>query len=217
MSCEHCGEDGTFMGGHNPSRCRDVLKARLAQYITANHDEWINVMRIKDATIDTMQKETLEFRDRAVAAEAKLAEYERWSNILDEWEDDIRAAFPTRSGSHEEYDTAMRMVSNRHSKHELVALVTLSQLGCSFSCQKERTDAAETRLRELEERYARFRIAFGVDARVSELERALESVTKNLEEHIAAGTVLCDDCNDSVMAARAALRKPEIRLADAKS
>jgi hypothetical protein len=37
--------------------------------------------------------------------------------------DAIHAAHPTRSGSHEEYETACKMVGNRHSKAELVNLV----------------------------------------------------------------------------------------------
>ncbi len=41
----------------------------------------------------------------------------------DEWTERIRAAFPTRSGSHDAYATAMRMVGNRHAKGDLVALV----------------------------------------------------------------------------------------------
>jgi hypothetical protein len=46
-----------------------------------------------------------------------------WKDVEDEWSDAIRAAHPSRSGSHSEYATAMRMVGNRHSKGELVALV----------------------------------------------------------------------------------------------
>lgn len=41
----------------------------------------------------------------------------------DEWTDAVHAAFPTRSGSHPTYATAMRMVGNRYSKGALVALV----------------------------------------------------------------------------------------------
>ena len=41
----------------------------------------------------------------------------------DEWSERIREAFPTRSGSHAEYAMAKRMVGNRHSKGDLVALV----------------------------------------------------------------------------------------------
>lgn len=46
-----------------------------------------------------------------------------WEDRHDAWTEQIRAAYPTRSGSHEEYETAMYMVSARHSKGELVALV----------------------------------------------------------------------------------------------
>src|ERR1017187_9307219 len=46
-----------------------------------------------------------------------------WEDVKDEWSDQINAAFPTRSGSHDEYALAMRMVGHRHSKGELVALV----------------------------------------------------------------------------------------------
>ena len=46
-----------------------------------------------------------------------------WADDEDEWSGKIRDAFPTRSGSHEEYGIAMRMVGNRHSKGELVSLV----------------------------------------------------------------------------------------------
>ena len=46
-----------------------------------------------------------------------------WEDKKDEWTDAIRAAHPTRSESHDEWGTAMRMVGHRHSKGELVALV----------------------------------------------------------------------------------------------
>jgi hypothetical protein len=46
-----------------------------------------------------------------------------WEDRPDAWTDRIKAAFPTRSGSHEQYALAMKMVGNRHSKGELVALV----------------------------------------------------------------------------------------------
>lgn len=45
------------------------------------------------------------------------------NDIDDEWTPHIDAAFPTRSGSHDEYAMAMQMVGNRHSKGALVALV----------------------------------------------------------------------------------------------
>jgi hypothetical protein len=46
-----------------------------------------------------------------------------WDDKPDEWTPEIEKAFPTRSESHEEYATAMRMVGNRRSKGALVALV----------------------------------------------------------------------------------------------
>jgi hypothetical protein len=46
-----------------------------------------------------------------------------WCDKPDEWTEVIHAAYPTRSGSHDEYGTAMQMVGNRYSKASLVALV----------------------------------------------------------------------------------------------
>jgi len=48
---------------------------------------------------------------------------DEWTDERDEWTAEIKASYPTRSGSHDEYATAMRMVGHRHSKGELVALV----------------------------------------------------------------------------------------------
>jgi hypothetical protein len=45
-----------------------------------------------------------------------------WNDAKDEWAEAVDEAFPTRSGSHEAYSKALRMVSARHSKGELVAL-----------------------------------------------------------------------------------------------
>lgn len=105
MICEHCGLDGNFFGGHNPSKCRDILKARLA----SADERWQAVVRIKDVTIEVMQKEALELQ--------------RWTDTPDKWTDAIQEAFPTRSSSHDEYQDAQTMVGNRHAKGELVALV----------------------------------------------------------------------------------------------
>jgi len=41
----------------------------------------------------------------------------------DEWTQPIHDAFPTRSGSHDEYAVAMQMIGSRRSKGALVALV----------------------------------------------------------------------------------------------
>ena len=47
----------------------------------------------------------------------------KWEDVPDGWTAAIAAAHPARSKSHEEYGVAMRMVSHRHSKGALVALV----------------------------------------------------------------------------------------------
>ncbi|MFI5301110.1 MAG: hypothetical protein ACHREM_23750 [Polyangiales bacterium] len=49
-----------------------------------------------------------------------------WEDKEDEWSKAIEAAHPSRAmtmESHERYAVAMKMVGNRHSKGELVALV----------------------------------------------------------------------------------------------
>jgi hypothetical protein len=46
-----------------------------------------------------------------------------WEDVADEWSEAIKAAHPVRSGSHDEYGVAMKMVGHRHSKGELVSLV----------------------------------------------------------------------------------------------
>jgi hypothetical protein len=55
----------------------------------------------------------------------------KWEDANDEWSERIQAAHPSRSGSHEQYADAMRMVGNRHSKHGLIALVNWLLLGQS--------------------------------------------------------------------------------------
>lgn len=47
-----------------------------------------------------------------------------WEDADDEWTESIKSAHPTRAGTYDEYAMAMRMVGHRHSKGELVALVT---------------------------------------------------------------------------------------------
>lgn len=62
-------------------------------------------------------------RERADRAETERDAALRWEDVDDEWTVAADAAFPTRSGSHEEYGIAMQMVGNRHSKGSLVELV----------------------------------------------------------------------------------------------
>lgn len=46
-----------------------------------------------------------------------------WEDVDDEWSAAIADAHPTRSGAHDAWGMAMTMVSHRHSKGALVALV----------------------------------------------------------------------------------------------
>lgn len=60
-------------------------------------------------------------KKRVVTLEAMLQE--SWEDTADDWTIPIKAAHPTRSGSHDTWAVAMKMVGHRHSKYELVALV----------------------------------------------------------------------------------------------
>ena len=53
----------------------------------------------------------------------RIIPVEAWADRTDEHTAAIEAAFPTSSGSHDEYAIAVQMVGHRHSKRELVALV----------------------------------------------------------------------------------------------
>jgi hypothetical protein len=71
--------------------------------------------------------------DMALNAELKekLAQWETaWDDKDDQWTVSIKAAFPTNSGSHDEYGQAMTMVGNRRSKGALVALVNWLLVRC---------------------------------------------------------------------------------------
>ena len=71
----------------------------------------------------------------------ELRDRSKWEDTPDEWTEAIKAAFPTRSGSHDEYGLAMQMVGHRHSKGELVALVNWL-LVAEFRAAKARLDGA---------------------------------------------------------------------------
>ena len=98
VTCEHCGEkydplDWNGPWGGVPPSHRAVSECR-----------------------DKIQRERDELRDEVNALRA-------WDDVEDEWSEAIDQAFPTRSGSHDQYAMAMKMVGNRYSKGELVALV----------------------------------------------------------------------------------------------
>jgi hypothetical protein len=91
---------------------------RRAEMIRDREDgEWAQ-------TVDVVPAEAPLVPPRADVAEAvELLRGVVWEDRPDQWSEEIHDAFPTRSGSHEEYADAMRMVGNRRSKGALVALV----------------------------------------------------------------------------------------------
>jgi hypothetical protein len=93
----------------------------------------------------------------------QLRQARAWEDTADEWTAVIAAAYPTRSGSHDENGIAMRMVSSRRSKGQLVALVNwllveqsnaIRELGAEReTAQRVLTKATEEHLRVVKETY----------------------------------------------------------------
>jgi hypothetical protein len=93
----------------------------------------------------------------------QLRQARAWEDTADEWSTVIAAAYPTRSGSHDEYGIAMRMVSSRRSKGQIVALVNwllveqsnaIRELGAEReTAQRVLTKATEEHLRVVKETY----------------------------------------------------------------
>lgn len=105
--CDACAGTGKPESGH-PCMCSGTgsmaVAARwLREEVVRTRQEIAKLTKERDALLE---------RDRA-----------EWSDKPDEWSEAIYAAFPTKSGSHEEYGMAMRMVRNRHSKGEVLALI----------------------------------------------------------------------------------------------
>jgi hypothetical protein len=100
---------------HNPPDCVQLYWCKTysgAIHISTHPGEW-NGVRLQGPIMYVNASAV------AIASESSI----NWEDKTDSWTDLIKAAFPTRSGSHESYAMAMRMVSNRHSKGELIALV----------------------------------------------------------------------------------------------
>ena len=107
---------------------------------------------------------TYQWRENGVPGSRFGIDYIRadWEVVTDEWSEDIHAAFPTRSDSHEEYATAMQMVGHRHSKGALVALVNwllvrLRKADDECATMAETLRIAQTRCTELLEEVRRLR------------------------------------------------------------
>jgi hypothetical protein len=91
--------------------------------------ERLRVIRVLSALAEHEAAHDAPSAALALRRAAKLVESSEWP-VVEVWSDApqpedeaIRAAFPTRTGEHGLYGEAMRLVSARHSKYALVALV----------------------------------------------------------------------------------------------
>lgn len=110
-----------------PRLCDALAKrdAELAEVIAAlGLREDIDTGRVLVEACRQISDETTAALDELAKANEKLRLALSWEDVpADEWTGAINDAFPTRSGSHDEYAVAMQMVGHRRSKGELVALV----------------------------------------------------------------------------------------------
>lgn len=105
---------GTVTMANDPCKCGKHMLQHWWEAVTDAGNEGTDFKRHSRTDCLTRTE-----RDRARIKQVP------WVDVKDEWNDAIKAAHPARTDSHhEEYATAMQMVGNRHSKGELVALVT---------------------------------------------------------------------------------------------
>jgi hypothetical protein len=109
--CEECGDEYTLDDECEPTGfCHPCAQSIACGAISAQ-------VSVRDLTIRDLRAEN----DRLRSAIPLVLV---WEDTSDEWSSAIKAAHPTQIDSHDEYAVAMRMVGHRHSKGELVALVT---------------------------------------------------------------------------------------------
>lgn len=157
--------DDAFALKKSLARAEDALQTSRALC-----DELRKACAEKDARIGELETQ-LDIRSDVVDAYAQGRELDLVSALgsgrdmpLPE-DADISAAFPTRTGRHDLYAEAMRLVGAKHSKGALVALVNwlLAQVAepcpnCDLAARqcdelnglRQRADAAEARVREVE-------------------------------------------------------------------
>jgi hypothetical protein len=105
------------LDGIGPELFAAEKRAAELQERLDSHDAWCDA--VHEAEDRGVYAKVRELEKRAAELEAQL----HWEDVDDEWTEAIDAAHPTRSGSHDAYGTAMRMVGHRHSKGQLVSLV----------------------------------------------------------------------------------------------
>lgn len=94
----------------------DEQKARLATISRMVTQDGFGLYSIQNETVSWLLALVKELDE-------KLTLWRSWDNKPTPEDALIQEAFPTRSGSHEQYAEAMRLVGARHSKGALVALV----------------------------------------------------------------------------------------------
>jgi hypothetical protein len=138
-----------------PRLCDAMAKrdAELAEVIDAlGLREDIDTGRVLVEACRQISDETTAALDELAKVNEKLRIALSWEDASnDEWTGAVNDAFPTRSGSHDEYAVALEMVGHRKSKGELVALVNWLLVRCDtnreaawaarFKAQAEERDA----------------------------------------------------------------------------
>ena len=110
--------DGPVEVGYVPVHSAPEVKDRpLVMLQTIKSDGWPGYRICFDAA---EAKELLASLAWVLEVEAPA---ETFKDEVDGYTETVKAAYPTRSGSHDEYALAMSMVGSRQSKGELVALV----------------------------------------------------------------------------------------------
>jgi hypothetical protein len=137
-ACRWCGEDVTERNCepelpnrnineprvHRLTACREVILADLTKEQAALAAARAIIAELTAQNAESLDEKCVRLIIECNKAQAERAEAMRWDDIAeDEWSPAINAAFPTRSGSHAEYATALRMVGHRRSKGSLVELV----------------------------------------------------------------------------------------------
>lgn len=176
---------------------------------------WTKAVGTKDYDKKEWQKLELSLYDLVPLASVTkpVAEPEEWADRPTPEDEAIGAAFPTRSGSHAQYQEAMRLVGARHSKGALVAMTNwlLLRLDKAIEAREE----ANTRLNNL------------LDLRLKDEETELRDIASSIQPNVmdapghprcVCGNLSATECGDclicaarAVVAHNAGSRKSELR------
>lgn len=129
-----CYTSGDGATHHAGCECHEAAHREEVEMLTRERDAALangrviaraaDRMRAHERAQDEMLRTALRERNIARQSLAALGDCEGWADRPTPEDDAIKAAFPTRSGRHDLYAEAQRLVHDRHSKFALVALVT---------------------------------------------------------------------------------------------